>query len=300
MATHHAAPVLALSTHLADRPNTRGIISKDITSPLVTLNICGPASVAKGFKPLVRDGAFDASELSLITYLQARAHGKPLVLLPAVVLGRFQHGYLAVRADSPITHPRQLQGLRVGIRSYTVTTATWARAILEMQYGVDIDRITWVTHEDSHLAEFVDPPNVTRIDLGGRTPEEMLAAGDLDAAVLGRPVSDPALRTLFADPMRAAQDWYDRFGALQVNHMVVVNAALSAERPDVVREIYRMLKQAAAAAPRSELGLDALPFGVEANRRNLEIAISAAHQQGLIPRAFHVDELFDETTLALN
>lgn len=300
MHADYSATPLTLRTHLADRPNTHAVMTGEISSPLVRLDICGPASVSKGFKPLVRDNAFDASELSVMTYIQAKALGKPLVLLPATVLGRFQHVFLAVRAESDITHPGQLEGRRVAIRSYTVTTVTWARAIIQSQYGADTDAITWVAHEDGHLAEWRDPPNVGRIELNGRSVEDLLLAGDVDAAILAKSTTNPGLRTLFADPATAAQDWLDRFGAIQLNHMFVVNARLSSERPDVVREIYDMLKRAAAAAPKQELGANALPFGVEANRRNLEVAIDNAYRQCLIDRPMQIEELFDATTLRLN
>ena len=94
--------------------------------------------------------------------------------------------------------------------------------------------------------------------------------------------------------------WLDRFGAIQLNHMFVVNTELSSQRPDVVRAIYGMLKQAAAAAPKQELGVNALPFGVEANRRNLEVALDNAHRQRLIDSPMRVDDLFDATTIDLN
>ncbi|MFP9139186.1 hypothetical protein ACLI1C_18575 [Devosia sp. XGJD_8] len=291
---------LSVRTHLADRPNTHGLFTGEITSPIVTLDICGPASVSKGFKPLVRENAFQASELSVMTFLQAKAYNKPLVLLPATVLGRFQHVFLAVRADSDIAEPAQLAGKRIGIRSYTVTTVTWARAILQAQFGVDIDSITWFAHEDGHLAEWRDPANVERIALNDGSLENLLLAGDVDAVVLARPNTNPAMRTLFADPARAARDWYTQFGALQLNHMFVVNAELSTRRPDVVRAIYGILKRAKAAAPKLELRLDALPFGAQTNRRNLEVAIDMAWTQRLLPRRLVVDELFDATTIELD
>jgi len=291
---------LKLRTHLGDRANTHAIHTGEITSPVVSLDICGPKGVAQGFKPLVREGAFDVSELSIMTYLQAMSYGKPLVLLPATILGRFQHVFLAVRQDFGDAGPKALEGRRVGIRSYTVTTVTWARAILSRQYGVHLDRIAWVAYEDSHLAEFRDPPGVERIDLAGRTLEQLLIDGEIDAAVLGREVSDPRLRTLFPDAKQAAQDWYDRFGTLQLNHLFVVNTELSKRRPDVVRAIYDMLQRAKLKAPKTELGLDVLPFGLENNRRNLESAIDSAFESKLIPRRYAVDELFDDTTRALD
>lgn len=282
---------LTLRSHLGDRPATRGVFDGSVTSALVTLHFQGPKNVASGFKPLLRERAFDVSELSIMTYLQARELRKPVVLLPAVVLARFQHAYLVSRRGDGAAAPRDLVGRRVGARSFTVTTVCWIQAILRLQYGIDPLTVTWVTHEDSHIAEFSDPPNVERIALNGRTLEQMVADGELDAAVLAEPTTNPQLKTVIADPEAAARDWFARFGALQLNHLVIVASELAEQRPDAVLEIYRLLARAKEKAgptgPR-----DFTPFGVAANRRNLEIAIDCALAQGLISRRFEVEELF--------
>ena len=83
--------------------------------------------------------------------------------------------------------------------------------------------------------------------------------------------------------------------------MVTVSEKLARENPDIVREIYRLLTESkkAGGLP-TGAGPDLNPMGVEANRRNLEVAIDYCHRQGLIPRKFTVDELFDDTTRLLN
>src|SRR5207247_2444165 len=130
------------------------------TSPVVRLAFADVTSAASAFKRVVRGMEFDVAELAIVTFLLAKAHGTPLVLLPAVVLGRFQHPYLVYnRARGPLA-PGDLTGRRVGIRSYSVTTVTWLRGILAEDHGVDLDRVTWVTFEEPHVAEFRDPPTV--------------------------------------------------------------------------------------------------------------------------------------------
>jgi 4,5-dihydroxyphthalate decarboxylase len=128
----------------------------------------------------------------------------------------------------------------------------------------------------------------------------MLLAGEVDAAVLGSEPNDPRLKPLFPDPAAAARDWHARNGALQINHMVVVKESLSRSDARAVREVYRMLSESknAAGLP-AGAGIDTTPFGVEANRRNLEVAIEYVYQQRLIPRRFEVDELFDDVTRTL-
>lgn len=292
---------MRLRTHLSDRPNTHALHTAEVASPLVALDICGPTrNVSKGFPMLLRDRAFDFSELSLMTYLQARAAGLPLVLLPAVILARFQHNTIWYRAELGTLTPPDLRGLRIGVRSYTVTTVIWARGILQNEHGVDPASVTWVTNEPSHLPGWRDPDNVRRNDLRGRTLEQSLIDGDVDVAILNGPAKDePRLKPLFADPDAAARDWYRKHQVMPVNHLAVVTAELATERPDIVRELFAMLKRARDIAPAKHLGVDATPFGVEANRRNIDLGIEYAFQQGVIARRLSVDDLFDSTTLTL-
>ena len=92
MATTAAASnTLTLRTNLQDYPVTMAIKDGRVTSPLVTLNCCGPKTAHNGFKDLLRNSKYDASELAIVTYLQAKAYGKPWVLIPAPVHGRQQH-----------------------------------------------------------------------------------------------------------------------------------------------------------------------------------------------------------------
>ena len=132
--------------------------------------------------------------------LLAKAHGKPLVLLPAVVLGRFQHPYLVYNRERGHLAPSDLTGRRVGIRSYSVTTGTWLRGILAEEWGVDLDRITWITFEEPHVAEFRDPPGVQRAG-PGKELHAMLLAGEIDAAIVGGELPpDPRIVPLIPDP----------------------------------------------------------------------------------------------------
>jgi len=289
---------VTLHALLGDYPVTKPLKSGALESPKIAFDFAKVAKPSSAFKRVVRDLEFDVAELAIVTYLMAKAHGKPLVLLPAVVLARFQHPYLVYNGARGALAPGDLSGRRIGIRSYTVTTVAWIRGILAEQ-GVDLDTVTWVTFEEPHVVEFTDPPSVQR------APERstllgMLLAGEIDAAILAEPCADPRVKTLFPDPEAEARSWYQKHGALQINHMVVVNQSLSATRPDAVREIYRLLAESKRAAGLPRMGaLDTEPFGLEANRRNLEVAIDYVHRQGLIPKRFEVDELFDATTRGL-
>jgi 4,5-dihydroxyphthalate decarboxylase len=290
---------MKLRTLLGDYPVTRALKQGDVRSPDISLDFADVKVPSTAFKRVVRDLEFDVAELALVTYLIAKAHGKPLVLMPAVVLCRFQHPYIVYNAERGPLKPGGLAGRRVGIRSYSVTTVTWIKGILADDYGVDLDRVTWVTFEEPHVAEFKDPPNVRRAPEGNNIMD-MLLAGEIDAAILAAPAADARIKPLIPDPEAAAQDWHRRTGAVQINHMVVVKDAVSRSNPGAVREIYRLLHDSKKAAGLPRDGeLDLNPFGLKANRRNLEVAIDFAYRQRLIPGPFEVDELFDDVTRAL-
>ena len=294
-----AEPV-RLHTLLGDYPSTLALKQGALRSAQVAFDFVDVKPAQNAFKRVVRDLEFDLAELALVTFLMAKAWGKPLVLLPAVLIARFQHPYLLYNAERGPLAPGDLAGRRVGIRAYSVTTAAWIRGILANDYGVDLDRIRWVSFEDAHVAEHRDPPTVERA-AAGKDAVAMLLAGELDAAVVGNAVpADARLQPLIPDPAAAAADWHRRNGAIQINHMVVVRESLSQSKPQAVREAYRLLQESKQAAGLPGAGtVDMNPFGVEANRRNLEVAIDYVYQQRLIPRRFEVDELFDDVTRAL-
>jgi 4,5-dihydroxyphthalate decarboxylase len=235
------------------------------------------------FKRVVRDLEFDVSELALMTFLLAKAHGKPYRLLPAVMTARFQHSTLAYNPERGELSPGKLAGKKVGMRSYSVTTATWVRGILADDYGVDLDKVNWITFEDPHVAEFRDPPNATRMP-AGKDVTQMLLAGEIDAAILAEPPRDGPLRTLIPDPVAAAAAWKAKNRAIQINHMVTVKDTVSDSQ---AQDIFALLKKSKEAAGNPEMN----PFGVEENRRNLEVAIDCMVRQRMIPRRFTVEEL---------
>ena len=290
-----AGPI-TLRTHLAEYPVSHAVRAGEVRSDLVKLDFVGPKQAYEGFKPMVREGAYDASELALVTFLQAKAYGKPLVALPAIVLGRFQHGLIGYNAGKGELAPKDIEGRRVGVRSYTQTTGVWLRGILAHEYGVDLGRVKFVTMEDPHVTEYRDPAFVERAS-GAKKLDQMLLDGDVDAAIMGDLPKDPRIRPLIPDPEAAARAWHAKHGAVQINHIFVVNEDLSKTRPDVVKEIFRLLQASKKAAPAG--GVDSLPFGVAAMRKPLELIIQYALEQKIIPRHIEVDALFDDTTRAL-
>ncbi len=289
--------VPTLRVNLSEYAVTKALLDGRVSSDIVKLDFCGPTPAHNGFKAMVRENAFDAGELAIVTFLQAKAYGKPYVLLPAPISGRFQHHCAGYNSDFGHLDPKDIEGKRVGVRTYTQTTALWIRGILRHEYGVDLDKVTWMTLGDGHLAEYTDPANTERLPKGASIPQMMLD-GELAAALLGEDMpKDPRVRTLVPGAHAAAKDWFAREGVVPVNHFFVVHEELSRQRPDIVRELYRMLAEGREQAE----SIPAIfpPLGLEANRKGLQLAIDWALDQKIIPRRLAVEELFDDVTASL-
>jgi 4,5-dihydroxyphthalate decarboxylase len=283
-----------LRTLLGSHAGTAALKNGTVKSDSVALDFTEFSPTNRGFKPMVREQAFDVSELAIVTYLMAKSFNKPMVLLPSVVVARYQHAFAVYRAELGDLKPRDLEGKRVGIRSFTTTTGAWLRGILANDYGVDLNSIDWVTFEEAHVAEFRD---TTKRAPQGTQIIDMLLDGKLDA-VLGEKVERPGLKPLFPNVAAEEKSWFARHGVVPINHMVVISKTLSNDHPDAVREVFRLLQESAALA-RAATPAAVPTYSAGEMRRSLELIIRYTAQQGLIPRAFAVDELFDDLTRTL-
>src|SRR5262245_25186278 len=285
------APV-TLHTLLGNHPNTKALKSGQVSSPLVHFDFFEVKVANTQFKALVRDLKYDLGELAIVTYLQAVVYGKPYVLLPATIVGRSQHHTIFYNSARGALKPSDLDGKRVGVRAYTQTTGTWVRGFLADDYGIDVNRIRWVTFEDPHLAEYKDPEIVERAP-EGKTLKQMLLDGEIDAAILGDVAEEGPLKHLIPDHEVAGRAWAAKHGGVPINHLAVIRKSIADSRPDVVREVYRVLKESGDAAKEIPLGAeDPLRFGISALHASLEQIVAYALRQHLIPRAFSADELF--------
>jgi 4,5-dihydroxyphthalate decarboxylase len=286
---------ITLKALLGNYPSTEALKSGRISSDKIALEFIDYNPVWDGFRPMVREEKFDVAEMAIVTYLIAKSFNKPMVLLPAVMSARFQHPFAVYNSERGHLTPSDLNGRRVGIRSFTTTTGAWIRGIMANDYGVDLDSIQWVTFEEPHVAEYND---TTERAPPGKKIIQMLLDGEIDAA-LGDRSDDPRIKPLFGDPQAEAQHWYRKHGVFPINHLVVVSEKWAKSRPDIVEEVFRVLQDSKKAAPPPGGDFDPTPFGLEPNRAALELIIAYAAQQHLIPRRFTVAELFDDTTRRL-
>jgi 4,5-dihydroxyphthalate decarboxylase len=295
-----AEKIDTISACFGTYPQTQALKSGQIKSDRVALKLTEINPVYRAFGMMVREQKFDICEMAIVSYLQGKAYGKPMVLMPATMVGRFQHGTMLYDSACGTVTPYDLAGRRIGVRSFAQTTGCWLRGILWKDYGLDNSKVKWVTFEDAHVPEFKDPPGVERAP-EGKDMAKMVLDGELDAAIFGTVLPpDPRFKSVIPNPDEAAKEWYEKYNTVPINHMVVARSSVSKNDPGAVREVFRMLHESKKAAGLPKPGaLDTLPFGFDAVKPALDLMSSYALEMKIIPRRYSVEELFDETTLGL-
>lgn len=290
------APVLR--TALKTYPHTAGIKNGTITDPRVTLDCVEIEPIYKAFAPMAQRREYDVSEMAIVTYLQAKAYNKPLIMLPTVVAARLQQGCIVYNANHRKMTVADLPGARVGVRAYSQTTGMWVRGILAETYGVPLDQVNWITFEDGHLLEYVDPPGVTRAG-SDQKMLAMLMAGELDAAVFGNDLpSGDGITALIPDAAAADQRWLQQHGLVPPNHVVVMRQDVAERHPEELQAVYDMLKRGKETAP-APVPANRLPTGFAALRAPLQLTLDFCARQQLLPRPLTVDELFADSLAIL-
>ena len=285
----------SLNTLLGDHPTTHALRSGSVASPLPLVFADVPVP-NKAFKRVVRDLEFDVAELALMTFLMARSRGIPLRLLPVVVFSRNPLPHLICDVDRRRITPDDLRGCRIGVRSYTTTTAVWIRALLADRCGVELDGLEWVTIEEGHVAGVPDPPNVHRAS-DGNDLMGMLRDGIVDAAIVDPVPARPRYATVVADPETIFRAWCERHAARTYNHVVVVRESL-ADDAQAMRELFGAFRDSWRCAG-DAIDLTETPLGFEAIRGSLEVAIAVAGAQGLLARPLAVDDLVTDVLASL-
>lgn len=302
-----------LKTAFVTRGHTKALKDGTVKPRTFDFDIEEVPVIINAFRRMVRGLEFDIAEMAITTYICARAHGKAFTALPIFPMRAFHHGAIVYNTKSGISSPKDLEGRKVGVnRGYTVTTGVWARSILQHQYGVDLERIAWVLSGDEHVAEYRPPSNVVPIEKGKKL-EELVASGEIPAAI-GVQIDSPDVKPLIPNAREAGFEALRERGLYPINHTVVVRNDVLAAHPDLAPDIFNAFAEAkrpyvnrlvAGEIERPEDAVfkkvlemtgDPLPYGIAPNRRALEALIGYSVEQGIIPRAVAVEELFPPNT----
>jgi 4,5-dihydroxyphthalate decarboxylase len=279
-------------TVLEAAPLATPLKQRDVTSPLVQLDFVEVNPVHNAFAPMVRQQAYDLSELAIVSCLQAVTYDRPIVMLPIVVASRFQRGCLIAYRPRGLPAPEDLVGKRIGVRSYTQTTGMWVRAHLKEDYGLATPSIRWLTRDPAHVAEYRDPAFVEHTSSSKSLPD-MLRDGDIDAAILGNDLPEgDEFAPVISDPSGRDRTWWLRHGFMPINHMMVASRALAGSNPDALREACRLLEKAheLTAVPKGKPSRVLLGFA--ALREPLRWIVDVCMEQGLLPRRLDFAEVF--------
>jgi 4,5-dihydroxyphthalate decarboxylase len=312
-----------LKIAVAEYPHTAAVRNGSIPIEGVEAEIVTVEPQIAAFRRMVRQLQFDVCELAPTTYIIARAYGYPFVALPIFVLRRFHHAGLLVRPDAGIKTTKDLEGRKVGVRAYSVTTGVWTRGILIDEFGLDASRVTWVVDDEEHVTQLRLPPNVIHTPVG-RSLADMMADGELAAgfhgnAGVGRSGSPTAgwkqveadYPDLFPNAAELEADWFERTGIYPMHGTIVVKDAVLAEHPWVARSLYDAFSRAKEewlarlddgtpanasdkkyAGLRKIVGRDPLPYGIAANIKTIEALEATAYKQKLTPKRMSLESLF--------
>jgi len=300
----------------------------------VQIDGCDPVymllSPEEMFFRAMRSRDFDITELSFSSYLVKHAQGDcPYIAVPVFLSRAFRHTSIYVRKDR-IRQPQDLKGKRVGIPEYQLTAIVWARSILQDDYGIRPEDVTWVRGG----IDTPGRPEKIKLNLPagvhveaapeGTTISQLLDAGEIDGFIAPRPPSGAALQNphvgwLFDDPTAVAKDYYRRTGIFPIMHVVGIRKEIAAAHPWLPAAVFKAFNASKAAAlelladtsatkvtlpfveeqlkaAKDLLGEDFWSYGVQANRNTLEAFLKHHHAQGLSSRLVEVDELFHPST----
>jgi 4,5-dihydroxyphthalate decarboxylase len=271
---------------------------------------------------------FDASEISLSSYVTARTLQKPLTAIPVFPGRAFRHSYIFINSKSGIREPRDLEGKKLGLADFEQTAAVWIRGILQHEYGVSLEKIHWLTwsHERRMEAELPKKYDIQKIP-SGMNPEKMLLEGSLDAVILTSLFPSllkgaPGVRRLFENYKEVEIGYYKKTGIFPIMHTVAIKEELWKKHPWIAVSLYKAFQKAKEIAyqrindlspyklsmawfrePLKEqeevLGEDPWSDGLARNRKTVETLIEYLYEQELIRDKPRVEELFAANVLTL-
>lgn len=291
-----------------------------------------PLRVEETFWRMLRYGEFDAAEMSTGSYLMSRDKGAPkLIAIPVFPSKTFRHSCIYINTDSGIRKPADMAGKKVGVPEYQITMATWARGILQHEYGVPPEKMKWFTGGEEHPGreDKVRHNLPANIDIrpipAGNTLSGMLATGEIDAMISAHMPSPfvrrhPKVQRLIPNFREVEQDYFRRTKIFPIMHTVVIREEVYENNPWIAQSLFKAFNESKKLCQesmyefsalkymlawsidemekeREVLGDDPWAYGLEANRHILETLVQYTHEQGLISKPVDVDTLFAKSTL---
>ena len=317
---------ITLACGIYDR--TFGLRDGSVPVEGVDLNFL-PMMPVETFRRQARHAEFDASELSLSTFLALHSRGDTrFVGIPVFPSRRFRHEHVWINVHAGIRAPDDLKGKRVGVQDFMQTAALWIRGFLQQDYGVRTQDVEWFfggyNAPDPHFKTGIElklPPDVrASVIAGDQCLDAMLDRGDLDAVFPARPASfqhgSPNVARLFPNFRAVEEDYFRRTRIFPIMHVVVVRREIYERNRWIVQALYKAFVHAKELAirrltsspplhatlpwltdhiqaTRKVMGNDYWSYGLAENRHVLEAAAQHAWDQGLLARPIErIDDIF--------
>jgi 4,5-dihydroxyphthalate decarboxylase len=263
----------------------------------------------------IADPPYDGGEVALSSYFQAVDRGLPLIAIPVVTSRFFDNHQLMVRRDADIRAPLDLLGKRVLCGSWGQNPGVRLRAMLQHQYGVPMDQVTWIQNREEHFLDFHAPePFTTEALAEGETAAGQLDVGKLDA-LHSNPagVGDhPRIKPMWEDPYPEIAKFVQLFGFYPINTVVMLKRATVERAPDLPTALYEAFQSAMklyqadlASGKREaqhggndlrrlerEAGIGYGEHGMAYNRTAIETMLDWCFEQGIVSRKYRAEEMF--------
>jgi len=281
----------------------------------------------------------DVTEIGLHPYMLAYANEgfRDYSLIPVFPLRAFRHKSIFININSGIKKPEDLRGRKIATPGFSSTSLTWLRGIMQHEYGVKPDEIEWVVSTKDSSAGVAGKvskqesiiPDGLKVTRGpvGKDESDLLVDGDVDAlfhAAEPRAYVEghPKVARLFSDYRTTEREYYKKTGIFPIMHAVAIRNSLVKKNPWLTEAVFNAYSQAkrlmyddmkkmgwaTISLPwvgkeleetRELMGDNFWPYGVEANRKELETLFQYSYEQGLAKQKLKIEDLFHPSTLKL-
>jgi 4,5-dihydroxyphthalate decarboxylase len=310
---------LPLTLACGDYEIVRALKEGAVTPEGIDLNVLTDMDSTTRHWRFLRNGEFDVAEVSCSSYFVARDQGMAVDAIPVFLHRRFRHGFIFINAAKGIRKPADLAGRRIGLKQFQSTALVWLRGILQHEYGVPLESITWCCELDETINfDGVSKLKIVRLPHDSSV-EQMLVDGEIDALLhpdLIRPLleKDPRVTRLFPNYREEELAYYRRTGIFPIMHVLGIRREIVEKNPWVAINLFHAFDEAKRIAmmrltnPRivplvwyreaweeqeGIFGDDPWEYGLsEKNKNTLTTLVGYAHEQGLTRRQPSLDELF--------
>jgi len=243
--------------------------------------------------------------------------------IPIFIKRMFRHSYIYINKRAGIRSPADLNGRRIGIQNWLTTTAVWARGLLEDEYGLDQQSVTWVAERLRSVGDWKPPPWLKmEIMPPGQNPFDLLAAGEIDAGITTdtwAPKVHPNIDFLFPNYAELERDYFKRTGFFPIMHTLLIKTSVLEKDPWVAMSMYNAWQESKRKCyqwlewqrvhqtslwyralweeEQAVAGPDIYLWGFRETRREVDKLLEYCHRQGLTRWKFEPEEMFHRSTL---